>query len=190
MPWRGYEAMNLGLGLGIRPPPLKLLPNEAASSVCLEVPDLRRVATREPCVAPAVGPSGACSPQGRLPCRPPTPRLHWRSEFVRDLARARPPGRVPMPDPSTGNPRVLILHAATGAGHRRAAQALESAFQTLAPGGYIRALDTLQFASKLFQRGYTPTYNTLVGRVPRFWGLLYKGLEHPRIHRGTAPARL
>src|SRR5688572_20978425 len=133
MPWRGHEATNLVLGLGLRGLPLELLPNEAASSLCLGVPDFRPVATREPCAVPTVGPSGACSPQGRLACRPPTPRLHWRSEFVRDLARARPPGRVPMPDPSTGNPRVLILHAATGAGHRRAAQALESAFQTLAP---------------------------------------------------------
>ncbi len=89
--------------------------------------------------------------------------------------------------PSTS--RILILHATAGSGPKRAAQALEQAFQSLAPSAHVRALDTLHFGSRLFQRGYTPAYNTLVGRVPRVWGLLYKGLEHPRIHRGTTPVR-
>ncbi len=86
-------------------------------------------------------------------------------------------------------PRILILHATAGAGHRRAAEALEQAFRSLVPDGHARAHDTLHFGSRLFRRGYTPTYNTLVGRVPRVWGLLYKGLENPRIHRGTTPVR-
>ncbi|MEO6462157.1 MAG: glycosyltransferase [Candidatus Eisenbacteria bacterium] len=91
--------------------------------------------------------------------------------------------------PADSQPRVLILHAAAGAGHRRAAEALEQSFNEIAPGGHARAHDTLHFGSRLFRRGYTPTYNTLVGRAPRVWGLLYKGLENPRIHRGTAPVR-
>jgi processive 1,2-diacylglycerol beta-glucosyltransferase len=86
-------------------------------------------------------------------------------------------------------PRVLILHATAGSGHKRAALALEQAFHELMPQAHARAHDTLHFSSRLFRRGYTPTYNTLVGRAPRVWGLLYKGLEHPRIHRGTAPVR-
>ncbi len=68
--------------------------------------------------------------------------------------------------------------------------ALEHAFHEIAPETHARAHDTLHFSSRLFKRGYTPTYNTLVGRAPRVWGLLYKGLEHPRIHRGTSPVRL
>jgi processive 1,2-diacylglycerol beta-glucosyltransferase len=86
-------------------------------------------------------------------------------------------------------PRVLILHATAGSGHKRAALALEQAFHELMPQAHARAHDTLHFSSRLFRRGYTPTYNTLVGRAPRVWGMLYKGLEHPRIHRGTAPVR-
>lgn len=86
-------------------------------------------------------------------------------------------------------PRILILHATAGSGHRRAAQALEAAFRALAPEAQVRTLDTLQFGSRLFRRGYTPTYDTLVGRAPRVWGLLYKSLEQPRIHRGTTPLR-
>ena len=94
-----------------------------------------------------------------------------------------------MSTPRTPTSRVLILHATAGSGHKRAAQALEYAFHELEPQGHARAHDTLHFSSRLFKRGYTPTYNTLVGRAPRVWGLLYKGLEHPRIHRGTAPVR-
>ncbi len=92
-----------------------------------------------------------------------------------------------MPDPI--QPRILILHATAGSGHRRAAQALEAAITLLTPDAHVRTLDTLHFGSQLFRRGYTPTYDTLVGRAPRVWGLLYKGLEQPRIHRGTTPLR-
>ena len=91
--------------------------------------------------------------------------------------------------PAPAEPRILILHATAGSGHRRAAQALDAAFRTLAPGASVRTLDTLQFGSRLFRRGYSPTYDTLVGRVPRVWGLLYKSLEQPRVHRGTTPLR-
>jgi processive 1,2-diacylglycerol beta-glucosyltransferase len=90
---------------------------------------------------------------------------------------------------SADRPRILILHATAGSGHKRAAQALELAVQALAPAAHVRAHDTLAFSSRLFKRGYSPTYNTLVGRVPRVWGLLYKGLEHPRVHRGTSTVR-
>ncbi len=85
--------------------------------------------------------------------------------------------------------RVLVLHATAGSGHKRAAQALELAFRALDPEGHVRTHDTLTFGSRLFQRGYSPAYNTLVGRVPRVWGLLYKGLEHPRAHRATSGVR-
>ncbi len=89
----------------------------------------------------------------------------------------------------TDRPRILLLHATAGAGHRRAALALEHAFQELVPAAHVRAHDTLAFSSRLFRRGYSPTYNTLVGRAPRFWGLLYRSTENPRIHRGTTAMR-
>jgi processive 1,2-diacylglycerol beta-glucosyltransferase len=94
-----------------------------------------------------------------------------------------------VPDGRAAEPRILILHATAGSGHKRAAQALEHAFQSLAPGAHVRAVDTLHFSSRFFQRNYSPAYNTLVGRVPRVWGLLYKSLEHPRVHRSTTPVR-
>jgi processive 1,2-diacylglycerol beta-glucosyltransferase len=94
-----------------------------------------------------------------------------------------------LPEAARPEPRVLVLHATAGSGHKRAAQALDQAFHALAPDAHVRTHDTLHFGSRLFRRGYSPAYNTLVGRVPRVWGLLWKGLEHPRAHRATTPVR-
>ena len=45
------------------------------------------------------------------------------------------------------------------------------------------------FSSRLFSAATRrPTTRSSVAS-PRVWGLLYKGLEHPRIHRGTSPVR-
>lgn len=85
--------------------------------------------------------------------------------------------------------RILILHAQAGAGHKRAAESLEIAFRSLDPTVRVHALDTMNFASRLFQRTYAQTYNTMVKRAPHVWGLIYKGLEKKRVHKGTAAAR-
>ncbi len=86
--------------------------------------------------------------------------------------------------------RILILHATAGVGHKRAAEALERAFRTVDPTSRVHALDTLAFASRLFQRTYAQTYNTIVKKVPRVWGLLYWGSEREPFHRGTYAARV
>jgi processive 1,2-diacylglycerol beta-glucosyltransferase len=86
--------------------------------------------------------------------------------------------------------RILILHASAGAGHKRAAEALERGFRVADPASRVHALDTLTFASRFFQRTYAQTYDALAQRAPRVWGLLYWGSERPRIHRGTYQARL
>jgi len=86
--------------------------------------------------------------------------------------------------------RILILHAKAGAGHKRAAEALEHAFRAIGPSNRVHALDTLAFASALFQRTYAQTYDAMVKRAPPLWRLLYWGLERPNVHRGTARARV
>ena len=61
-------------------------------------------------------------------------------------------------------PRVLILSASSGAGHVRAAQALEKAFRArgqLRSGPRGRA----QYVSKLFQRIYDKAYIAMVNRA-------------------------
>jgi len=78
-------------------------------------------------------------------------------------------------------PRVLILSASSGAGHVRAGQALEKAFQ--AQGHCeVAHIDALQYVSKLFQRIYDKAYIRMVNRAPDLMGLLYQQTDKPWSH--------
>lgn len=75
-------------------------------------------------------------------------------------------------------PRVLLLSATSGAGHVRAAQALEKAF--LARGDCtVEHIDALRYVSKLFQRVYDKAYISMVRRAPELMGLLYERTDQP-----------
>ena len=75
-------------------------------------------------------------------------------------------------------PRVLLLSATSGAGHVRAAQALEKAF--LARGDCtVEHIDALRYVSKLFQRVYDKAYISMVRRAPQLMGLLYERTDQP-----------
>jgi len=79
------------------------------------------------------------------------------------------------------NPRVLLLSATSGAGHVRAAQALEKAF--LARGDCaVEHIDALQHVSKFFQRVYDKAYISMVRRAPELMGLLYERTDQPWLH--------
>src|SRR5256885_13770546 len=93
------------------------------------------------------------------------------------------------PDLAAGR-RVAILHATAGSGHKRAAQALASAFSVLSPGISVREVDTLVFASRLYRETYAASYNAMAARAPRLWGVLYRSWESARVNRSTAPVRL
>jgi processive 1,2-diacylglycerol beta-glucosyltransferase len=78
-------------------------------------------------------------------------------------------------------PRVLVLSATSGAGHVRAAQALEKALS--ARGDCIvEHIDALQHVSKLFQRVYDKTYLSMVRRAPELMGVLYERTDQPWHH--------
>ncbi|HYL85853.1 MAG TPA: glycosyltransferase [Candidatus Angelobacter sp.] len=78
-------------------------------------------------------------------------------------------------------PRVLLLSATSGAGHVRAAQALEKAF--LARGDCaVEHIDALQYVSKLFQRIYDKAYLSMVRREPELMGMLYAKTDQPWQH--------
>jgi processive 1,2-diacylglycerol beta-glucosyltransferase len=80
--------------------------------------------------------------------------------------------------PSGRPPRILLLSASSGAGHVRAAEALEQAFR--AHGGCIvEHVDSLNYVSKLFQRIYDDAYIAMVQRAPELMGLLYKRMDQP-----------
>jgi processive 1,2-diacylglycerol beta-glucosyltransferase len=75
-------------------------------------------------------------------------------------------------------PRVLLLSASSGAGHVRAAQALEKAFAARGDC-LVEHLDAIDYVSKLFQRLYDKTYIALVRRAPELMGVLYERTDQP-----------
>lgn len=75
--------------------------------------------------------------------------------------------------------KVLILSAAVGAGHVRAAEAVERAFHATNAAVEVRHVDTLAYTNKLFRRLYGRAYIDLVKRAPAALGWLYDQLDKP-----------
>lgn len=125
-------------------------------------------------------------------------RRWWRARW-----RASAPGEVLFPTAGHGmvavetlaggaaaGPRIAILHATAGNGHKRAAQALAAAMSAMNPTAIVREVDTLVFASRLYRGTYAATYNAMAARAPRLWGALYHSWAMAPVNRGTAPVRL
>ncbi|TMQ64858.1 MAG: glycosyltransferase [Candidatus Eisenbacteria bacterium] len=87
-------------------------------------------------------------------------------------------------------PRIAILHASAGSGHRSAAKALAAAIVQRSPPATVRELDTLVFASRLYRGTYAASYNAMAARAPALWGALYHSWALAPVYRGTAPVRL
>jgi len=75
--------------------------------------------------------------------------------------------------------KVLLLSASAGAGHIRAAQALEKAFTQLEPTLEVRHLDVLDYTNKLFRHLYSKAYIELVNKMPEVPGWMYDKLDKP-----------
>ena len=84
--------------------------------------------------------------------------------------------------PSRPFNRVLILSASAGAGHMRAADALEHAFKKARAAAEVRHLDVLQLTNKLFRRLYSKAYLDLVNSSPELLGWFYDYLDTPWKH--------
>ena len=72
--------------------------------------------------------------------------------------------------------RLLLLSASAGAGHLRAAEAVEKAWKGK---GEARHVDVLSLAPALFRRAYSRGYLDLVDRAPGMLGLLYDRTNRP-----------
>ncbi len=79
--------------------------------------------------------------------------------------------------------KVLLLSASAGAGHVRAAQAIEKAFKEAdSEAGVtreVRHIDTLEFTNKLFRHLYSKAYIELVNKLPEVPGWFYDKLDKP-----------
>src|SRR6266545_4697062 len=81
--------------------------------------------------------------------------------------------------------RVLVLSASVGAGHLRAAQAVESALRELDPGAAVKSMDVLDLTNAAFRRLYGKAYLDLVNKVPHVLGYFYDLLDRPRRPKST-----
>ena len=75
--------------------------------------------------------------------------------------------------------RVLLLSASAGAGHLRAAEALEKAFRATAGDIEVQHLDVLNYTNKLFRHLYSKAYIDLVNKMPEVPGWIYDRFDKP-----------
>lgn len=75
---------------------------------------------------------------------------------------------------------ILVLSASVGAGHLRAAQAMELALRQLAPHANVRNIDVLTLTNAGFRRVYGKAYLDLVNKAPHVLGYIYDHLDKPR----------
>jgi processive 1,2-diacylglycerol beta-glucosyltransferase len=78
-------------------------------------------------------------------------------------------------------PRILVLSASVGAGHLRAAQAVELALRETAPDAEVRNVDVLELTNAAFRRVYGKAYLDLVNRAPHVLGYFYDMLDQPSV---------
>jgi processive 1,2-diacylglycerol beta-glucosyltransferase len=78
-------------------------------------------------------------------------------------------------------PRILVLSAAVGAGHLRAAQAVELALRQVIPAATVRNVDVLELTNAAFRRVYGQAYLDLVNRAPHVLGYFYDLLDKPSL---------
>ena len=79
--------------------------------------------------------------------------------------------------------KILLLSASSGAGHTRAAQAIEKAFnEANDEGGVVREIrhvDTLDFTNRVFRSLYSKAYIDVVNKMPEVSGWFYDKLDKP-----------
>lgn len=80
--------------------------------------------------------------------------------------------------------RILVLSASVGAGHLRAAEAVELALRQALPDATVKNVDVLDMTNRLFKRVYGQFYIDLVNKAPHALGYFYDILDQP-----TSPRR-
>jgi processive 1,2-diacylglycerol beta-glucosyltransferase len=82
--------------------------------------------------------------------------------------------------------RILVLSASVGAGHLRAAQAVELALRQLDPVAVVQNVDILELTNPLFRRLYGKAYLDLVNKAPHVLGYFYDLMDRPTSPRARS----
>ncbi len=84
--------------------------------------------------------------------------------------------------------RVLVLSASAGAGHLRAAEAIEKAIRARGAATDVQHLDVLKYTNQVFRHFYSKAYIDLVNNAPEVLGWLYDYMDDPK--RNDDPIRM
>jgi len=87
-------------------------------------------------------------------------------------------------------PRILVLSASVGAGHLRAAQAVELALREVVPSATMRNVDVLELTNATFRRVYGKFYLDLVNKAPHVLGYFYDLMDQPSRSRKNRTDRM
>jgi processive 1,2-diacylglycerol beta-glucosyltransferase len=79
----------------------------------------------------------------------------------------------------TATRRVLILYVRAGVGHERAARAVGQAMRELDPRSEPILHDALEFSTWPLRLLYASSYNRMLARTPRVWGMVYNRTGTP-----------
>lgn len=74
--------------------------------------------------------------------------------------------------------KILVIHAAAGAGHQKAAEALYQGLIKYTPHEAV-CVDALDYTSPGFKRNYQGTYFFLISRIPAIWSFLFRLFDQP-----------
>lgn len=73
--------------------------------------------------------------------------------------------------------KILILTVKAGAGHLRAAQAMEAIFRERYPEIEVKLVDCLEYTNAAFKSAYIDGYKLVAGNLPSLWGRMYESME-------------
>lgn len=83
--------------------------------------------------------------------------------------------------------KILLLYAAAGGGHKRAAQAMEAYFQEHLPGAQVRVEDALQHVGRAVNALCCDGYKFSAKHAPQIFGSLYHSTNRDTKFAGLLP---
>ena len=74
-------------------------------------------------------------------------------------------------------PKILIVSVKAGAGHLKAAEAVEAAFTRYQPDAEVKNIDLLDYSNDLIKYLYGKMYLDVVKVIPELYAYTYKHYE-------------
>ena len=84
--------------------------------------------------------------------------------------------------------KVMIISVSAGAGHLRAAEAIQVAFAERHPDVKVENIDSMKYVTKSFKKMYADSYIAAANRMPILYGYLYEKMD--KKHEDTRVAKL